>query len=324
MNKTQNKDHNLAYYQKYLTLLTLFLFALCCLFAWNFFRAFVAGLTDAFANAMTSIAMIGSYGLPVICFIVFFFDSFIKPNKKVSRYIYSILVILFGLANIVLLGLNFQTLYENSQAGNFSNFTTIGLTYPLDALVVNCLIVILQGINLFILIKPKAKIAFIKDAFRSYGFFKFNIVEKIFITILALITMCFIGDFFNGFLAGGNVKYDGKFIFLMMMIFIIPIMNLIYFLTKPSTKLSSQKAKTIINSCLIGVNLLFAILFIVFVFVFPDFVAHVGKPLFPFDYAVSIPLGPYILLIIIVVSTVFQTINLVKNLLVKKDAKTEK
>ena len=323
MNKQpqNNAKENLAYYQKYLTLLTLFLFAICCLFAWNSYKTIVSFMTNGFENTVNTLAIITSYSLPVFCFFVFFFNSFIKPNKKVTRWIYSCFVLAFALVNIALIAINYQSLNANATEGHFVNFNTIGLSYPVDMLVVNCLLVLVQAFNIFVLIKPNSKYAFVKDAFASYGFFKFNLVSKIFVTILALITMVFIGDFLNSFSAIGNAAYDGKYIFLILMIFVIPLMNFVYFLTTPKVRSISKKTNLIIHSCVMGVNVLFAILLIAFTFGFPDFVVGVGKPLFPLDYTISIPVGPYLILIIIVVSTIIQTINLVK--LITKNKETE-
>lgn len=314
MNKQpqNNAKENLAYYQKYLTLLTLFFFAICCLFAWNAYRSIIGLLTNMTENIVNVVTMITSYTLPVFCFIFFFFNSFIKPNKTITRWIYSCLVIAISLINVILIAVNYNVLNANAAEGHFVNFTTIGLSYPVDMLVVNCFLVLVQIFNLFILIKPNSKYAFIKDAFANYGFFKFKIVGKIFVTILALITMVFVGDFLNGFNAIGNASYDGKYIFLMLMIFIIPLMNFIYFLTSPKVRSISNKSNLIIHGCVIGVNVLFAVLLLTFVFTFPDFIVGVGKPLFPFTFTISIPIGIYLILIIIISSTIIQTINLIK------------
>jgi hypothetical protein len=101
------------------------------------------------------------------------------------------------------------------------------------------------------------------------------------------------------------------------MIFFIPLTNFIYFLCKPSVRSITKKTNIILHSITIGINVIFAVLLVTFVFVYPDFIAHIGKPLFPIDYAISIPVGPYIILIIAVASLVFEVINFVKILLKK-------
>ena len=131
--------------------------------------------------------------------------------------------------------------------------------------------------NIYLLIKPGAKFAYIKDAFCSYGFFKFNKVEAFAVGVLGICATVFIGDFFNGLNTLQNAQHDGKYIFLLIMIFVIPLMNFIYFLSKPNSRNLSDKTKLIVNSCVIGVNVIITVLFITFVYVYPDFVSFIGK-----------------------------------------------
>ena len=91
MNKQpqNNAKENLAYYQKYLTLLTLFLFAICCLFAWNSYKTIVSFMTNGFENTVNTLAIITSYSLPVFCFLLYpallgmnsFVSSAISPSE---------------------------------------------------------------------------------------------------------------------------------------------------------------------------------------------------------------------------------------------------
>ena len=318
-NNQNNARENLSAYRKYLTLITLALFALGCLFTFNAFRSIVGFLTNKFDYPLQSIAMITPYILPIFCFIFFFFNSFIKPNKKITRYIYTIFVIIMAIFNIIIVSIFFKDFYKNSEAGHYVNFTTIGLTFPVDVLAVNVILLLIQAFNLYILIKPNSKYAFIKDAFGNYGFFKFKMVEKVFLTIFAVFTMLFIGDFFNGFYAIDNVSYDGRYIFLMLMTFIIPLINFVYFLIKPSIRSIAKKTNTIIHSIVIGINVLFALLFAIFVGVSPEFLITVGKPLFPLDFTISIPVFPYLLLLILSISTIFELIIFIKYLKTKKE-----
>ena len=314
-NKNIKTPHeNISLYKRYLSLLTLFIYSVICVSSFNSLKMGLGLVAQEFENTLVHLTMFSAYLLPVICFGFFFFDSMVKPMHKVSKIIYEVVVSGLAIFNIIGLGINFASFMANYNAGFYSNLQILGISFPIDALVINIFILILQAFNIYLLIKPGAKYAYIKDAFCSYGFFKFNKIEAFAVGLLGIATTLFIGDFFNGLNTLENAKYDGKYIFLLLMIFIIPLMNFVYFLCKPNSRNLSDKSKLIINSCVIGVNVIFAVLFITFVNVYPNFVAHIGKNLFPVDYAVSIPVGPYAILIITAVSLVFEVIYLIKSI----------
>ena len=160
--------------------------------------------------------MFRSYLLPLICFGFFFFDSYVKQNRKITKIIYVIVVLGLSIYNIVGLAINFDRFMANNQAGFYVNLQTFGVAFPIDVLVLNIFIVLLQAFNIYLLVKPGAKYAYIKNAFCSYGYFKFNILESIFVGILGVVTAIFIGDFFNGLNTIENAMYDGKYILLLV------------------------------------------------------------------------------------------------------------
>ena len=311
----KNPHENITLYKRYLSLLTLFIYAIVCVASFNALKMGIGLVAQEFDNMIVHFTMFSAYLLPVICFGFFFFNSMVKPMHKVSKIIYVVVISGLAIYNIVGLGLNFATFMNNYNAGYYSNLQILGISFPIDALVINIFILILQAFNIYLLIKPGAKFAYIKDAFCSYGFFKFKKVEAFIVGALGIFTTLFIGDFFNGLNTLENAKYDGKYVFLLLMIFIIPLMNFIYFLTKPNSRNLSEKSKLIINSSVIGANVLFLVLFITFVYIYPDFVSYIGKNLFPVDYTISIPVGPYLILLIITVSLVFEAIYLVKSII---------
>ena len=316
--KTPNGHEMLQAYKKYLTLLVLFIYAVVCICAFNTIKMGVGLIAQMFENMIVHFTMFSSYLLPLICFGFFFFGGFVKPNRKITKIIYTIVVAGLAIYNIVGLAINFDVFMANNQAGFYVNLQTFGISFPIDVLIINIFILLLQCFNIYLLIKPGAKYAYIKDAFCSYGFFKFNIFESIIVAILGVLTSIFIGDFFNGLNTLENASIDGKYVFLLIFILVIPLMNFVYFLTKPQSRNLQEKNKAILYGVNIGVNILLVTLFISFVFTYEDFVADIGRNLFPVDYTLSIPFGPYILLIIAIISIVYGTIHLIKSLIKMK------
>lgn len=314
----QNNQEVLSFYKKYLSLFVLFIYAIVCICAFNSIKMGIGIIAQEFENLIVHFTMFTSYLLPIICFGFFFFNSFVKPNKKITKIIYTTVVTGLAIYNIIGLAINFSMFMANNQAGYYINLQTLGIAFPIDVLIINIFIILLQAYNIYLLVKPGAKYAYIKDAFTSYGFFKFNKIESILIGILGVATSIFIGDFFNGLNTLQNATHDGKYVFLLLLILIIPLMNLIYFLTKPSVRNIEEKTKLILYSSQTGVNILFTVLLITFVYTSPDFIAKIGKNLFPIDFTISIPIGPYVILIIALVSIVFGSINIVKSILKMK------
>ena len=53
----------------------------------------------------------------------------------------------------------------------------------------------------------------------------------------------------------------------------------------------------------VGLNILFGILFLIFELTYPDFLVHIGKPLFLITFSVSVPIEPVIILAIMALGT---------------------
>ena len=87
-----------------------------------------------------------------------------------------------------------------------------------------------------------------------------------------------------------NALYDGKFIFLWLWVLVLPLMNLLLLVFKPEKRVKTKGAKVAFLGAGIAVNLLFGVLLWAFEAVSPDFIVHVGKPLFAIAFSVSLPI----------------------------------
>ena len=88
-NKSIKTPHeNISLYKRYLSLLTLFIYAIVCVSSFNALKMGVGLVLQEFENIMWHLPMFSAYLLPVICFGFFFFNSMVKPMHKVSKIIY--------------------------------------------------------------------------------------------------------------------------------------------------------------------------------------------------------------------------------------------
>lgn len=315
------QNEEIKVYNKYISLVVLLLFSLSSLFFYNAFKVGLSWITNSLQDSFQSWVMILSYLLPSVCFCFYFYSSFVKPNKKITRIIYSSIVSVISIFNIVGIAILFPIFSSNADLGVYESLSTVAFVFPYDGLIFNIIILFIQAYNFSLIIKPGHKFAYIKNAFTSYGFFRYSKHGFIGIAALGVVTMIFLGDFVCAFNAIENTLFDPKFIYLLLWILIIPLMNFIYFLVNPSIRKINEKTKIILYSINIGVNLIFGLLLLILELTSPSFIVGVGKPLFPIDYAISIPVGPIILLIISVTSIAVFTYRLVKSILIYKDTK---
>lgn len=312
MNSKETNKDMMKYYGKYLSLLTLLLFAITSLWFYNSLKCTLVFITNVYQEPVKVLSMIISYLTPTICFGFFFYDSYVKPINKIVKIVYVCVVSVFAIFGLTGVLTNLSLHISNSDLGVYDSLPSLGISCPYDIIISNIVIIIFQAYNIMILIKPGHKLASIKQAFVNYGFFRYKKFAFIGVVVTALISMFYIGAFFSGIEAIDNVTYDPKYLFLMALIIVIPLMNFIYFLVNPSIRSIEHKTKVTLYSAAIGVNAVFGILMLIFTLVYPNYIAIIGKPLFPVDYTISIPVGPYSIAILIVVCIILHSIKLAK------------
>ena len=142
-NKNIKTPHeNISLYKRYLSLLTLFVYAVICVSSFNLLKMGLGLVLQEFENTLVHFTMFSAYLLPIICFGFFFFDSMVKPMHKVSKIIYEVVVSGLAIFNIIGLGINFASFMANYNAGFYSNLQILGISFPIDALVINIFILI--------------------------------------------------------------------------------------------------------------------------------------------------------------------------------------
>ena len=114
----------------------------------------------------------------------------------------------------------------------------------------------------------------------------------------------------------GLVPIATKYIFLIFAV-LIPFYNIIYF-TYNYFKNKTYKSNLIYTIITISLNFLFLFIFLILELTSPNFVVQVGKPLFLIDFALSIPVGSYILIFDLLFTLIISVISLVKLIRSKK------
>ena len=283
-------------------LVTLLLFFCNALFMNAFYKSLSGFIANNFNDSLMMITILISYIVPVVCFLFYFYNYYVRKINNKVNIVYSIIVILLAILTLVLISINFEVYAANNSLGVYQSIPSIIVMYPYDSIIVSILLILVQVYNLFTIFKPNHKLSILKDRNYNLNLVKLNVLEYSLISILAILALFTIGDFVCGFNAIKNVFYDSKYIFLMLWVLIIPTGNLLSFVFKLENKFKSKLSKNIYLSSLILINLLFGILLWIFEVIDPSFIVNVGKPLFPIAFSISFPVEMLVLLGIQLVS----------------------
>ncbi len=292
--------------------LSALLFLLSCFFMYDFYKCLSGFIANGFREPLKMLPLIVSYLLPVICFLFFFYDTYNKNANNTAKIIYSCAVVAIAVFNLVGIITNFNLYASNNRLGVYESLPSIIISFPYDALVINSLLILLQGYNLFSIIKPNHKISKAKLAIKQTDTVNLNIVEYLPICILAILSFVFIGSSLCCFNAIENALYDSKYVFLALWELLIPLTSLLLIVFKVEKRNIPKKAKLITLLSAIVLNLVFGILLLVFELTTPGFIIHVGKPLFMIAFSVSLPIEMLVLIAIMLISAVIHTVKIVK------------
>lgn len=303
---------------KHRNLLTIFLFLCASLFMYNFYKCLSGFVANKFEEPLKMFTMIINYIIPVFAFLFFFYEYYIKKINKTVSLIYSITLICGSLFSLYGIIKYFKVFASNNELGVYGSLLGILIKFPFDGIVINILLIAVQIFNLITTFKPNHKYSYLKEQLYNHGYFKINLIEYLFYSILAILTFFTIGDFISGLRLLPNIRYDGKIIFLLLWLLIIPLMNLISYVFKFENRINKISHKMTYLLSLIGINILFGLLFYLFESIDPNFIVSIGKPLFPITYSISFPIEIIALLLIQGISVIIGLakiilINLKKN-----------
>lgn len=294
------------------------LFICSSLFMNAFYKSLSGFIANNFNDPIIMVTMLITYIVPVFCFLFYFYNYYVKKLNKIVNTIYSSVVIILSIISLILIFLNFNVYATNNALGVYGSIPSIIVCFPYDGIIISSFLILVQIYNLTVIIKPNHKFSYLKENHYNIGFVKLSLIEYLLISVLAILALFTVGDFISGFNAIENILYDGKYLYLLLWVLIIPTVNLLSFVFKFENKIKSNSNKVIYLSSLIFVNILFGLLLFIFETISPSFIVSIGKPLFPIAFSISFPVEMIILLAIEAVSIIINSVKLTHYLVKNK------
>ncbi len=293
-----------------------------CFFMYDFYKCLSGFIANGFREPSVMLPMVLSYLLPVICFLYYFYDFYVKDTKKAAKIIYSVFVIIYAAVCLVFVFKNIELYISNNSFGVYDALPSIFMHFPYDVIIIHFVLIALQIFNIVTAILPESQAAKFREGLKMAGTFKLCVLEYIPLCVLAIVVFVFSGaSIYATFSSFDNAFYDFRYIFLLLWVFITPMMNLGFLVFKPEKRDFSAKAKIIALGSGIAVNLIFGVLLLIFERTYPDFMVHIGKPLFLIAFSVSLPIEMGVILGIMAIGTIALCVKLISVL--AKKAKAE-
>ena len=264
----------------YKTLFTILMLLIACTSVNNFYKITVGYVANEFEGGLFHLTIMIAYFLPYLCFAVYFCNYYVKKLNKLANMIYSLIIIAISIFVLIGVFSNIDVYLKNYLLGGF----------PIDAMITSVVLLIAQGYNISLIVKPNHKLAHLKENWYSLNAFKINIFEYLLLTIVSLLVFFFTGDFISGLLMIENVIYDPKFIFILLWLLLGSMGNLLAYVFKFENKIKTKKNKIIYLASNILVNGLLVVLFVLFGKLYPNYIPAIAKPLFPITFSKSIPI----------------------------------
>ena len=92
---------------------------------------------------------------------------------------------------------------------------------------------------------------------------------------------------------------------------LIPMANLAVLTLKPENMVQRKPQKLGVLGSLIAANVLFGVAFLLLELTYPDFLVHIGKPVFLIAFSVSLPIEPGVILGIMLLGTVIAAVRMI-------------
>ena len=283
-----------------------------CFYMYDFYKCLSGFIANGFREAGIMLPLVLSFLLPVICFLFYFYDFYVKSVHRVTKIVYSAIVLVWGAVNLGFIFSNLSLYASNNRFGVYDALPSIIVHFPYDMIIVHSVLLILQVFNIFCAVKNDTPPAVFQSSLKNGEIFKLRIWEYLPFSVLAIVVFVFPGAAITAtFTSLSNAFYDFRYIFLLLWVGILPLMNLAYLVIKPEKLIKSKLASSLTLGAGILVNVIFALLLLVFELTYPDFMVHIGKPLFLIAFSVSLPIEMGVILGIQALGTVAMIIKLV-------------
>ena len=290
----------------------LVLMLLSSFFMYDFYKCFLGFVVNGFREPFVMLPMILAFFLPVFSFLFFFYEFFVGEIKKCVKIGYSLFVIAYALAVLVMIFAKIKLYASNNALGVYDSLPSIVLRFPYDMILVLFALIALEVLNLVTIFKKGTRAEAIKSSIKQQGSVKISVLEYLLLSPLAIIGFVFTGSGITAtFSSFSNVFYSIKFVYLLVLVTVIPLGNVLFLELKPENLCKTKRSRLAFLGTALAVNLVFALLFLIFELTHPDFIVHIGKPLFLIAFAVSMPVEPAIIFAVMAISSVIYILRLV-------------
>ena len=283
-----------------------------CFYMYDFYKCLSGFIANGFREAGVMLPLVLSFLLPVICFLFYFYDFYVKSVHRVAKIVYSAIVLVWGAINLGFIFSNLSLYASNNRFGVYDALPSIIVHFPYDMIIVHSVLLILQVFNIFCAVKNDTPPAVFQKSLKNGEFFKLRIWEYLPFSVLAIVVFVFPGAAITAtFTSLSNAFYDFRYIFLLLWVGISPLMNLTYLVIKPEKLIKSKLATSLVLGAGILTNVIFATLLLVFELTYPNFMVHIGKPLFLIAFSVSLPIEMGVILGIQAAGTLAMAVKLI-------------
>ena len=289
--------------------LSVLLLLFACFYMYDFYKCLSGFIANGFREPQVMLPMILAFLLPALCFLFFFYDFYVRAIPAAVKTAYSVAVSLYAIVDLVLIFMQLGLYASNNALGVYDALPSIVLHFPYDMIVV---LLALLALQIFHLGWGKRFGAHL-DALKQRGTLSIGAPAYIALCLPGIFALVFAAAALTAtFTAFANAFYDFRYIFLLLWVLLMPMGNIALLVLRPEKMEIGKRTKQIVLGTGIGANLLFALLFLLLELTYPDFLVHIGKPLFLIAFSVSLPIEPVIIFFTMALGTLLMTLRLVR------------
>lgn len=290
-----------------------------CFYMYDFYKCLSGFIANGFREASVMLPMVLSFFLPVLCFLFFFYDFYVKSVHRVAKIVFSSVVILWASVNLGFIFSNISLYASNNRFGVYDALPSIIVHFPYDMIIVHSALILLAVFDIFCAAKSDTPPALFVKSFKQNELFRLKAWEFLLLCVLAILVFVFSGAAVTAtFTALSNAFYDFRYVFLLLWVGLTPLINLAYLVVKPEKLIGSKLGSALTLGAGILTNVIFALLLLIFELTYPDFMVHIGKPLFLIAFSVSLPIEMGVILGIQAFGTLAMAIKLVRVIIKRK------
>ena len=292
---------------------TLVLLLFACFYSYDFYKCLSGFIANGFREPLVMLPMILAFFLPVCCFWVFFYDFYVRAVHPVVKMIFSVLIALCALSELVLIVQKLPLYQSNNALGVYDALPSFGLHFPYDMLILLFCLLVWQIFCLALGNRQSTRAGAFLQSCKQQGTLRIRVWEYVLLCVLAFVVFVFTGaGICATFTALENALYDARYVFLLFWVALIPMANLAFLTLKPENMSLSKRKRLGVLGVLVVANLVFGLLFWVLELTKPDFLVHVGKPVFLIAFSVSLPIEPGVILGIMALGTVIAAVRMIR------------